>query len=264
MPRRLSLRELFSRIVRGVDSLPDDSLMELANEAADLFNKRCQRLQAREGIQIELWGDTLRRSPDQLKVLISQSDFLRLIQARDVDILYHHGVGGSDLFLRSTLSASKSVRSRGRIIFQNSLVNQGRSSGGIVESWARMYSMTRDQNKHLWNSLGQGSKYSQGIDFEKIEVALFQKGIGLLTEADRMFVYGRCDKEIGTDFRTGLPTQYVCMQCDRFRRALVNERQSGHKTQVHSYPIAAADILRSIRNSSSFRTHVSRSPVISI
>jgi hypothetical protein len=238
--------------------------MELANEAADLFDKRSQRLQAREGIQIEPWGDTLRQSPEQLKVLISQSDFLRLIQARDVDILYHHGVGGNDLFLRSSLRASKSVRSRGRIIFLNSLANPVKASTGIVESWSRMYSMTRDQNKHLWNSLGQGSKYSQGIDFEKIEVALFQKGIGLLTKAKCMFLYGRCEEDIGTDFRTGLPTQYVCMQCDRFGRALVNGGRNGYKTQVHSYPIATADILRGIRNSSDFRTHVSRSPEISI
>ena len=264
MPRRLSLRELFSRIVRGVDSLQDDSLMELANEAADLFDKRCQRLQAREGIQIELWGDTLRRSPEQLKVLISQSDFLRLIQARDVDILYHHGIGGNDLFFRSSVSASKSVRPSGRIIFLNSLGNPLRSGTGIVESWSRMYSVTRMQNRHLWSSPTSVSKYFEYIDFEKIEVAIFQKGIGLLTNAKCMFLYGRCDKDIGMDFRSGLPTQYVCMQCDRSGRALVNGRRNGYKTQVHSYPIAAADILRGIRNSSGFRTHVSRSPLISI
>jgi hypothetical protein len=264
MPRRLSLRELFSRIVRGLSALSDESLMELANEAADLFDQRCQRLQDRERINIEPWGDTLRRSPEQLKDLVTHNDFLQLIRARDVDIVYHLGTGEDNLFLRPTLSLSKSIRSKGRIIFQNSLANQAKSGGAIVESWSRMYSMTRDQNKHLWNSLGQGSKYFQGIDFEKIEGALFQKGIGLLTTANCMFLYGRCEEDIGTDFRTGLPTQYVCMQCDRFGRALVNGGRNGYKTQVHSYPIATADILRGIRNSSGFRTHVSRSPEISI
>jgi hypothetical protein len=259
-----SLRELFSRIERDGQSLSDESRKELANETADLFDQKCQRLQARERIFIPLWGDTLRRSPEQLKELVLHNDFPRLIEARDVEILYHHGVGGDNLFLRSTLSVSKSIRSKGRIIFQNSLANHAKSSGGIIESWSRMYSVTRMQNRHLWSSPTSVSKYFEYIDFEKIEVAIFQKGIGLLTNAKCMFLYGRCDKDIGTDFRSGLPTQYVCMQCDRSGRALVNGRRNGYKTQVHSYPIAAADILRGIRNSSGFRTHVSRSPEISI
>jgi len=264
MPR--SLRELFNRIERGVQTLSNQSLVELANEAADLFDQRRHRLQERESIHMPSWGDTLRRSPEQLKELVTHNDFLQLIRARDVDIVYHLGTGEDNLFLRPTLSLSKSIRSKGRIIFQNSLANQAKSGGAIVESWSRMYSMTRDQDKHLWGSSGQGSKYFQGIDYENIEVELFKKGIGLVTNANCMFLYGRCDKEIGTDYSTQTPvrTQYVCMQCDRSGRALVNGKRNGYKTQVHSFPISEAAILLDCGSSSKFLRDVKASPEILI
>jgi hypothetical protein len=262
MPR--SLRELFSRIERGVQTLSDQSLVELANEAADLLDQRCQRLQERESIHMPSWGDTLRLAPEQLKDLVTHNDFLQLIRARDVDIVYHLGTGEDNLFLRSTLSVTKSVRSNGRIIFQNSLAKQGRSGGGIVESWSRMYSVTRTQKKHLSTFRGKGSKYLKKVDFKKIEEALFKTGIGLLTQNNCMFLFGRCNKDIGTDYITKMPTKYVCMQCDRSGRALVNGRRSGYKTKVHSFPISEDGILLDCRNSSKFLEYVRASPAISI
>ena len=236
MTQRTSLRRLIHSLYRAAVEQRTEDITRLGKEATRLIKLKRERFLKRYGIDLTHWDETLEFSPEQIGDFMQSDDF-RLLLTRDVEISYSMLTKFPLLYCPKISKEVEVAHSNGRLIFDNPLAHTS-TRYSAIESWARASSKSREYTKHHHNSTAQkASKYHLEIDIENLEYALFERPIGILSEAQRVFLYATYEKDIGK-LPNGKTTKHVAMQCDRETR----EKGTGFLTKIHSYPVSESEV----------------------
>ena len=135
----------------------------------------------------------------------------------------------------------KAARYDDRLLIHNPLTDK-------AESWSRLSSDSRTYTVHWLRKRRPGKSYFLGnYDFIKpLERAVFNQGIGILSQIERMRLYAEFEEPIGKS-EQGAELSHMCLEIVRKRRTPVvsasgRKRQTGHYVSVHGYPINIASL----------------------
>ena len=124
--------------------------------------------------------------------------------------------------------------------YNKHIVLRNTFKGDEIQSWSNPYSKSVGYNQHLKTSTNQNkSQFNLSRDkILKLELALFEQGIGVLESDKLIFFYGKFDRVVGVAH--GQSTHYVKMQCNRVTR------KKGYRVEIHSYPITYAELMKKL------------------
>ncbi len=137
------------------------------------------------------------------------------------------------------------VRPPNRLLVRNPLSEK-------LESWGQLFSASKSYDVHHKDG-GRSTKSIFSGNFNYIaplERAVFAKGYGILTAADKMQLYANFEKPIGKS-RAGIDLTHLCLMIERIPRPRRNrsgrKHKSGWMVRVHGYPVGRQDIARDLR-----------------
>ncbi len=239
MPPRASLKTRFVKI--------DEERERLGRQILEIVEKRSKSLLAKFP---ELHG---------YKKLSKSQDYLPYIDDPIIDALFladpKRRLSLAIAFrMASTSTIYSCGKGEGLVSWRDRSAILIKSIDGCVRSWSAVRSLTgygRGKiSKHLSASrYPNASRFSDKYNPVNLELAVFASGVGHLSGASRIFMYGRFNASIGMASDGAgnyVPTEYVKVQFDKVarpKRGPENRKTSqGYFLKSHGFPISLREL----------------------
>jgi hypothetical protein len=236
------LSDLFKKLIRTINDNTTSEILIITNQIAAKIEIKHSRLSQSEGISLNHWNNLIQSSPEQFISLLQNTKF-SILKKRDIEIVFKYKRKTKTIYCKTHKIDIETIRSSKRILLENPFLVLNKSKNGM-QSWARPSTLSFRYKMHIPTSSNRHkSRYLNNINIKSLELLLFENAWGLMESENRIFLYGKFQRDVGTLPNRKL-TCIVKMQCDRVHRTT----GTGTKTEIHSFPISKNEFQNDFKN----------------